>query len=144
MAAPIYDPRNVIVTYGGQILTGFADDTFIEIDIPDLGFEGKVGAYGEGGRVKKNNGMGTVKLTMLQWSTSNDVLSLGFNADMLSYTGAKELRIQDLLGTSLFHTPGAYVKKWPTKSYSTAHEALEWELEFLRVSAMHVGQSQQL
>lgn len=134
-----YDPKLVIVTYAGVTITGMADKKFIDIEVPDHGFEGYVGAYGDGGRVLKNNRKGTVKITLHQWSPSNDILSANLDLDLLSLTGAKDLRIQDVNGTSLFHTPGAYVKAKPTVGFSSEAETREWTLEFITYSVFSVG-----
>lgn len=139
MAIQTYDPKLVIVTYGGVTITGFADKKFVEVDLPDIGFEGFTGAYGEGGRVVKNSQKGTCKLTLLQVSAANDILTGFWFADLATLTGAKTLSVTDVNGTSKLFAPGAYIKRLPNMSFSTDVESREWELEFVAVGDMVVG-----
>lgn len=144
MALQTYDPKLVIITYGGFTVTGVADKKFIEIEVPDHGFEGYVGAHGDGGRVLKNNKKGKCKITLHQWSTSNDLFSSLLDVDLLSLTGAKDLAVEDVNGTSLFHAPGAYIMKRPTVGFSSESETREWELEFLDYSVFNIGSNNNL
>ncbi len=139
MAAPLYDAKNFNISVGGIIITGVADDSFFELDIPDWGVEGMAGAYGEAGRIVKNKQIGTLKLTLLQWSASNEYLSSLIQSDLTLYTGARDIIIQDNIGTTFAHLVNGYVKRWPNIKRGVNAENVEWELEFLNVQQLVVG-----
>jgi hypothetical protein len=108
-----YDPAKVIVTFGGAIITGFADGTFIQVSPASDLFTKKVGADGETARAKSSDETYEVTLTLMQTSLSNKVLNAFKEADRLSSTGVLPLSITDLSGTALFFWPQAWIKKSP-------------------------------
>jgi hypothetical protein len=70
MAITTYDARNVSVSVGGVIITGFADGTFVECDTPSERHNTVVGAQGEVSVGVINDPRGTIKITLKQTSAS--------------------------------------------------------------------------
>jgi len=108
-----YDPKKVIVSYGGVPITGFAE-TFISITQPNDTFVKKVGADGEVGRSRSNDQTNEVTITLMGTSKSNAYLALMHAADKASNAGALPLLITDRSdGGCLFFWDAAWIKKNP-------------------------------
>lgn len=108
-----YDPKKVIVSYGGVPIEGFAE-TFISITQSNDTFTKKVGADGEVGRTRNNDLTNEVTITLLGSSKSNTYLSLMHAADKASNAGALPLLITDRSGGGLlFFWDAAWIKKIP-------------------------------
>lgn len=69
-----YDPKKVNVIVGGAIITGFAEDTFINAERNNPKRSQKVSAKGEVTTNKNADDTGTIKITLDQTSPSNAVL----------------------------------------------------------------------
>lgn len=74
MATATYDPKAVIVTFNGKIITGFADGTFIKGERNEDVYTNHVGIDGKVTRVKNNNNTGTITITLKHNSPSNRLL----------------------------------------------------------------------
>ena len=107
-----YNPKEVIVTCGTHIVTGYADDSFISIEPNGDGITKKTGCDGEIARSISPDNTYKVKLTLLQTSDSNSYFSG-----------------MDLKGGLVFSTEAAWcVKKAPvTRGKETNNR--EWELD---------------
>lgn len=108
-----YDPRKMIISFGGIPITGFADGTFIQVTTNTDSFTKKIGADGEVGRSRGNDDTSEVTITLIQTSQSNTYLSGIHAADKLTNSGAFPLLITDLLGKTLFFWDSAWIKKLP-------------------------------
>jgi hypothetical protein len=124
-----YDPDEVIVTFAGNILSGFADGTFIEAERNEDGYTLKVGADGEGVRSRNQNRSGLFTLTLQQSSASNDVLSAIAAADDLGGPGVFPFQIQDNLGRTLVLGANTWIKKRPKVEYGKEASDRQWVFE---------------
>ena len=108
-----YNPKEVIVTCGTHIVTGYADDSFISIEPNGDGITKKTGCDGEIARSISPDNTYKVKLTLLR-DTGN---------------GLFPILIKDLKGGLVFSTEAAWcVKKAPvTRGKETNNR--EWELD---------------
>lgn len=113
-----YDPKGVIITFGGVPLTGFADGDFISISAATDRFTKKIGADGEVARLRGNDDTSEVSITLMATSLSNTYLSSILEIDRLTNTGQRPLQILDLSGNSLFFWALAWIKKTPDVKYS--------------------------
>lgn len=131
MAAPSlsYDPGQVIVTFLGTPLHGFADGTFVKVTRNEEAFKLQVGADGEAARVRNRNRSGQVAITLQQTSVSNDVLSAAAALDELAAGGTGALLIKDLNGTTLVSALVAWVRKIPEAELGNELGQREWVLE---------------
>lgn len=109
--AKTFDPKQVSIIIGGHIVQGFADGTFIKAARNNDAFALKIGADGEGARAKSNDKSGTIEITLLQSSASNDVLSGFATADEISNAGQVPALVKDGNGTTLVEALTAWVKK---------------------------------
>ena len=128
--AKVYNPKEMVMIFGptGQI-TGYADGTFVTVDKNEDAFTLQIGTDGEGVRSKSNNQSGTVTFSLLQSSSSNDILSTIHTADLELGTGVFPLFIKDLNGSSLYEASQAWIRKFPSAEYGREAAAREWVIE---------------
>jgi len=128
-----YDPKDVRIVVGGFPIGGFADGTFLNLEMDEDSFSKETGADGETARAKSNNNGGSATLTLMQTSPSNDVLSGFAQADRLSNAGVVPLLIQDGSGRTTLFSATAWVRKRPAASFSKEIEEREWVLDLADV-----------
>ena len=129
MATKLYDPDKVVVTFGPAVVSGIAAGTFVSVERNEDAFTVTVGADGETARTRNNNRSGTITITLLQTSSSNDMLSSFAQLDEKSATGVLPLVVKDLLGNTLCVAPNAWVKKIANAEFGKEHGDREWVLE---------------
>lgn len=129
---PTYDPKAVVITFGGVPIMGFAEDSFVECAPAEEGFTRQVGADGEVVRSKSNNDCYDVTVTLLQTSLSNGVLSAAQITDKVTGAGMLPLSITEIASGSEYFFPQAWVEK-PT--WARGKEAGEQAWTF------HTGQA---
>ena len=106
-----YSADKVTVVIGPHIVTGYADGTFINIEEMTDGVASVAGADGEVARAMSTDPRKTVTLTVLQTSSTNDVLTGLYAADQISKNATFPVAIKDLRGNSLFASSTAWIKK---------------------------------
>jgi hypothetical protein len=125
-----YDPKLVVVAFGGNVIQGYADGSFVEIAPNDGdGFKKVVGADGEVARSKSNDNTHTVTITLLQTSASNDFLSNIRSADKLAGKSIYPLSVTDINGTSIFFWPEAWIHGDPSWSGGKEVGERQWVLD---------------
>lgn len=127
-----YDPKLVVITFGGTPIVGFAEDSFVQCDPVEEGFTRKVGADGEVVRSKSNNNCYDITVTLLQSSLSNTTLTAAQNADYATGLGMLPLSITEITSGSEHFFPQAWVEK---PKFARGKEAGEQEWVF------HTGQA---
>lgn len=121
-----YSSKEVIITFGNVILRELAPDTFVTISRDEQAWTKQIGASGEGARSKSNNNGGTVTVTLMQTSLSNDFLTAYAKLDETSNQGQAPLMVKDLLGTTLAASPGAWIQKLPDIEFGVELSTREW------------------
>jgi len=134
-----YDPKKVIVTFGGVPLTGWADGTFIGVRGSAERFTKKTGADGEVARARSNDDTHEVTVTLMQSSPSNTYLSTVMNIDRLTNMGIRPLSITDLSGSSLFFWPEAWIKKDPDVDYAKEVGDRAWAFDTGQIGAQNIN-----
>jgi hypothetical protein len=129
MAFKSYDPAKVLIAFGGNQISGFADGTYLEVERNEDTWELVVGADGEATRARKHNRSAKATITLLQSSASNDILSAIQVADEIAGTGVNTLIVKDVLGTTLVSAQSAWIVKPAKISYSNGVESREWVIE---------------
>jgi len=124
-----FDPKQVIITFGPVIITGFAEGTFITIVQSGPSFEKVKGADGSINRINKNANDHTATMTLQETSISNDALSTIHIADKLSNTGKHPLTVTDLSGTSKFFAPQAWITQPPDAEKADVLSTREWAFD---------------
>lgn len=129
-----YDPSQVLITLGGHLATGFAEDRMVTIEKDENDYDDIVGVEGEVTRSKNNNEAAIVTLYLMQSSPSNEVLS-GFRAaDKASPgSGVFPFGVKDGNGTSLHTAESAWVQKGPTSEYGKKPGPREWKIRLAKL-----------
>ena len=128
MTVKTYDPGQILVAAGGNILGGFSEDSVVEVERAEATFITHVGADGEVTRTRNRNRSGTVKVKLLRTSPSNDVLSAYALADEKFGTGVFPLTVQDMLGTTLHFGGNAWVERPPADAFEKEVNEREWTI----------------
>ncbi len=131
MGLKTYDANEVALVFANNLISGFADGTFVAVDQNEDSFSLVVGSDGEGARSKNNNRSATITFTLLQTADSNDVLAAAHNLDILSANGdgIGPLTVKDGSGRAIYHTDKAWVRKPPTAEFGREVGSREWVLE---------------
>lgn len=123
-----YNPRKVTMALGNHIATGFADDSFINIEPASDGTSYVVGADGEVARSIDPAKIYTVKASFLQNSATNDFLQRKFDRDSQEGDGTFPININDLIGCQKFTSAIAWVTKPATWGRGKQQGNREWEI----------------
>ena len=106
-----YNPRDIVLTLGTFIITGFADGTFINIEQDEDSFSDVSGADGEVERAASNDGRATANITLLQGADSNSFLASLHAADKLTGQGVVPFLMKDLNSVDLVTAANAWIIK---------------------------------
>lgn len=129
MSTKTVDPDQVIVTFAGIPLSGFAEGTFINVSQDNESFNTTQGSDGELARVKSGQSLTTVTLTLMQTSDSNDALAALHTLDVEAPNGAGvgPFTISDLNGRSVLTSVEAWIKTRPDSAWGNEAQTREWE-----------------
>ena len=123
-----YDPKQVVVTFANNVLTGFAAGSFVTAARTVDLWEMVGGSDGEITRVKNNDRSGTVTVVLQQSSASNAFLQTQVTNDEVSNTGVGPLLVRDFVsGAGQIAAANAFIKRVPDWGRQTADETnVEW------------------
>lgn len=138
MGTATWDPGQFVVSFRGNILTGFAPGTFLRVERNEDSFSLVVGSDGEAARARSRNRSGKVSVTLMQTSPSNDVLSAALAIDELGGDGTGALLVKDLSGRTIVEAESAWVTKPPGAEFGNEVGSREWTLETGRLD-MTIG-----
>lgn len=140
MAIATYDPRNVIVTYNGQTISGFGADSIIKVSRTEDSWTFKPSASGGGARSRNPNKQGTIEITLQNKSPSMAVLSAFAVADELRGEGVGEFLVKDAsTNAALCQARNAWIKKPADWERHKEVGETTWTLETDEVSIVHDG-----
>lgn len=131
-ALKVYDADQVTFIFAAiPIDSGYADGEFIRITKTNPDFTTKEGTDGQVTRSKTNSGHHVIKLTLMQSSSGNALLSALRNIDLAASNGAGvgPILIRDRSGTSLYAASKAWIAAPPEVVFSREAEAREWTIE---------------
>lgn len=139
MSFASYDASQVIVTFAGSIISGYADGTFVMIEFDEQQYNKVTGADGLTQRSKTGNYAGSVTITLMNGSASNDVLSVAWNTDRVSNSGKGALLVKDLSGRTLWQAKNAWVRQMPSQGFGKDAENREWVMDCDELSGQSGG-----
>lgn len=140
MSTPkLYDPAQIIMTFLGVPIVGYADGTFVAVERADDAFTMQVGSSGEVARSRSQNRSGSITFTLMQTSASNDVLSEAAAQDEATGLGTGPAFIRDNLGRTVVNAPYAWVRKLPTLEFAKAAGSRVWVLDCSIITAQVGG-----
>ena len=124
-----YDPKGVTLVFGGALITGFAEGTFINVEYNNDQFALAVGSDGEATRSKSNNNSARITVTLMGGAVGNALLNIPFQADKAGGLGVVPLAINDASTLTSFAAEGAWIVKDPGKDFQTEGQPMEWIIE---------------
>ena len=127
-AIKTYNPKEVIMTLGNHIVTGYAEDSFIGIDPNGDGVTKKVGCDGEIVRSISPDNTYIVKLSVNQYSATNAFLQKRLEQDKKTGDGMFPILIKDLKGGMVFSAESAWPSKPASRGYGKEAGNREWEI----------------
>ncbi len=133
-----YDPQQVVISFAGIPIQGYAPGTFVNAERAEDAFTLVPGSTGDVTRVRNRKINGMVTVTLLAESTTNDSLSAKAEQDRLFGTGYGPLMIKNLNGTTLVLAEIAWVKKPANVEYADAATNREWVFDCAEL-LMNVG-----
>ncbi len=139
MGLHTYNPKEVVVIYGGLILTGFGDSDFISAEREADDWSDYAGVDGEVTRSAMNDPRVTITLTLSQASASNKILSDSRQADLESGTGAKDLLIRDLRGDTMLYCSSVWIQAPPSIAFGREAGSREWTLRGIEAERVDGG-----
>ena len=139
MAVTTYSPKDIIIIIGGATMTGYAESSFCSIERSSDTFTKVVGADGEVTRTASADISGTVTLTLIQTSSSNDILSALQLADEITKVGKFPLLIKDAFGKSLYGSSTAWIMKVADSEFGAEMGEREWTIECADLEAFVGG-----
>lgn len=124
----IYDFDQYIITFNGIILEGWADGTALSL-VPEAdAFNDMSGVDGRVTRTKSLDNRWTATLSLLQTSSSNDLLSALLTADLNAPNGAGvgAFLVKDVQGNTLFVGAEAWIQRPPDITLERNLTARNW------------------
>lgn len=139
MAVRTYDPKSVVLVFGGATISGYADGTFITVERNSDNFSMISGADGEVSRAKTNDRTGSITITLTQTSPSNSLLSFYEALDQRTGSGVAPVGITDLKGGSTYFSGNGWVRKPANAEFSKEISNREYIIDCDNVSMVSVG-----
>lgn len=121
-----YSPDDVIITYGGVDLSGYAEGTFLDLERTEASFTIKVGSLGDVVRTKVLSRVAKLTITLMDQVASNDVLTSMMVIDELTGDNTQSLQIKDTNGTMFVHSDESWVEKMPKISRGKESGNTQW------------------
>lgn len=129
MSVKTYNPADVAIIFAGVPIEGIADGTFITVARNNQSYNMQIGSDGEGVRAKSNDKGGTVTLTLMQSSLTNDALSALSVLDETSGDGVGPLMVKDNSGRTLISAETAWIQKPADVEFAREATTREWVFE---------------
>jgi len=138
MAFKNYDPALIVVTFAGIQIGGYAAGTFVKSERSEDAFSKKSGSKGDITRVRSRDRSGSITVTLMAESPTNDQLSARAVIDEVSGLGSGAAFIKNLNGTTLVTAPHAWIRKLPVVEYGNEAGDREWVIDVDEL-VEHVG-----
>lgn len=130
-----YTPSDVVITISGFIVTGVVSvnvlwnvETFRKVS----------GIRGQVTRVQNKDTSATLRLELLQTSSSNDVLTDLFVADKSYQSSRLQVSVKDTSGRTGISSSDAFVASLPEVSFSDGFSSRIWTIHLMNTAA-HIG-----
>lgn len=133
-----YRPADMSVIVNGQVISGFAEGTFITVERDEDAYTYAPSTSGEGTRVKNANKAGKITIVLNQTSPSNQIFSDAIKADELNNQGVFPVLIRDNSGNDVHKSEAAYIVKFPSTQYAKENSTREYVIQCENLE-MNVG-----
>ena len=141
MSVKEYDPDMIDVLVSGAPLSGFQEDSIIEVEFDDDDFQMVKGVDGDVTRSRVIARTATVTIKLLNTSRSNAVLS-AIRAQGAPGTGTADVfafMLRDRNGASVLATDTAWIMHAPGISHSGKANARDWKLTLVKPTMLEAG-----
>ena len=125
MSLTTYDPKEIIVNVNGQIITGFSEDV-VTVSRAEDAIIDEIGADGEVVRILSNDRRGDIRISLLNTSAANLILSVLANADELTGGSVFPVLIKDNRGNDLHAGAECWIQKQPEVIYNKTSAPRVW------------------
>jgi hypothetical protein len=132
MPVKTYSPGDVALSIGGNIITGYADGTFITVERETDAMTKVVGSDGEVSRTRSANYSGMLTLTLKQTSDGNRILGAYLLDDESDGSGVFDVLLADNLDNKIFSSEG-WCRKGPNEEFSNEETNREWVIDLARI-----------
>lgn len=137
-----YSPSDVIVSIAGMhTVVGYADGTFIRIVKETKPFEKTRAMNGEISRIYSEEDVFRLELTLMQSSSSNNILSMLYNIDKATRVGKFPLFIKDGRGQTTFLAATTWIEQLPEVTFSSTLGTNTWVFGCCDAAIMIAGNS---
>lgn len=124
-----YSPDKVILTFKHTLITGYAAETFIEVERAEDGYSMYVGTLGEVCRTRNLNRTGSVTINLMHSAPANDLLTaIAIHDEQFGY-GSGPLMIKDLNGTTVCVASEAWIRKLPRIERGKEAGTIQWIID---------------
>lgn len=139
MSVKTFDPAQVVLSFGGIPMSGYADGEFISIEPTSDDFQMSTGADGDTSRVKMNDNSATLTLTLAMTSPSNDILTGFRQLDKRTGQGVVPCICKDLSGRTTVFSGNAWIRRAPTVKFGKEISTREWMIDLANAEIFDGG-----
>lgn len=139
MALKTFDPKQVVITFGTLVLSGFAEDSMITLEPVEKLSDAVVGMDGQTQRIIKNNRNYTAKVKLLATSESHKNMMAQTFIGGLFQVNTFPFSLTSIATNESISSAAAYVEQEPTVEMSGAGDAREWSLYLVDVDIVPLG-----
>lgn len=122
-----YAPSDVTISFLDLIIGGYAEGTFIEIEMNEDGFLSYVGSTGEVCHTRNHNRTAKITLTLMQTAPTNDALSAIAAADHAVGVSYGPFSAVDANGETLCFAAECRISKFPKFERGKEAGTVVWE-----------------
>ncbi len=127
MSINTYSPSDVLISVAGMhTITGYADGTFVKISKNHKPFKQQRSMNGEIARIYTEDQTFKVEITLMQSSSSNNVLSMLYNIDLATRLGKFPLIIKDGRGSTTFVALSSWIEQIPDVTFASTLSTNTW------------------
>lgn len=123
-----YNPKEVLISFGTHSVTGYAEDSFINLEKNGDGITDTTGCDGEQIRSLDPDDTYNITLTLLQESVTNSWLQNKHDQDRATGEGMFPVTVKDLRGGTLFSCEQAWVTNAAARPFGKTAQNREWSL----------------
>lgn len=137
MSLPTYSPKRLVITAGGQAISGFSDSDILSVALDEDKFVKYVSVDGQVSRSFNVADSGKFVLTLNQTSKANLILNSLLKADALDNTGRLTFPMYVADGNSegtFFIGSNCWVAGMPECKYVKEIEVREWVIEAEKIA----------
>jgi len=124
-----YMSKKVLLSCGAHSVSGYAEDSFVNIEPNGEGVQKTVGCDGEVVRSISPDGTNKLKLSLLQTSSSVAFFQRMYDLDQATGAALFPVLLTDLSGGVLFQSDEMWVVNDPSRNYGKVAQNIEIQLD---------------